>query len=80
MWHGVREVEEKWPVFALLDELSRFGGVKAGKCGLCFWRNGWIDTPQLKALAAPLAKSSYGEYLAQLAADGGVSDSSEGAR
>jgi glucose-1-phosphate thymidylyltransferase len=30
------------------------------------WRNGWIDTEQLLALAEPLAKSGYGAYLAQL--------------
>jgi glucose-1-phosphate thymidylyltransferase len=27
------------------------------------WRNGWIDDAQLEALARPLAKSGYGEYL-----------------
>lgn len=31
------------------------------------WRNGWIDTSQLAALAEPLAKSSYGEYLMGIA-------------
>ncbi|MBA2673507.1 glucose-1-phosphate thymidylyltransferase RfbA [Ramlibacter sp.] len=31
------------------------------------WRNGWIDTAQLCALAEPLAKSGYGDYLAALA-------------
>jgi glucose-1-phosphate thymidylyltransferase len=30
------------------------------------WRNGWIDSEQLLALAKPLAKSGYGAYLAQL--------------
>jgi glucose-1-phosphate thymidylyltransferase len=34
------------------------------------WRNGWIDTEQLLALARPLAKSGYGTYLMQLASDG----------
>ena len=27
------------------------------------WRNGWIDDGQLAALAEPLLKSGYGEYL-----------------
>ena len=27
------------------------------------WRNGWIDDSQLLALAEPLLKSGYGEYL-----------------
>lgn len=30
------------------------------------WRNGWISDNQLEALARPLAKSGYGEYLRQL--------------
>jgi glucose-1-phosphate thymidylyltransferase len=31
------------------------------------WRNGWIDDTQLEALAEPLLKSGYGEYLHSLA-------------
>jgi len=31
------------------------------------WRNGWIDAQRLRALAEPLAKSSYGAYLRALA-------------
>jgi len=34
--------------------------------------NGWIDTDQLLALAAPLAKTSYGQYLQQLTRQGSV--------
>jgi glucose-1-phosphate thymidylyltransferase len=30
------------------------------------WRQGWIDDAQLAALAAPLAKSGYGEYLLEV--------------
>ena len=30
------------------------------------WRNGWIDTDQLKKITKPLEKSGYGEYLLQL--------------
>jgi len=30
------------------------------------FRKGWIDEAQLRALAAPLAKTSYGQYLADL--------------
>ena len=30
------------------------------------WRNGWIDDDQLLALAEPLLKSGYGEYLMKL--------------
>ena len=31
------------------------------------WRQGWIDDDALTALAAPLVKSGYGEYLVELA-------------
>ncbi|MCK2089481.1 glucose-1-phosphate thymidylyltransferase RfbA [Thauera aromatica] len=30
------------------------------------WREGWIDAAQLQALAAPLAKNGYGQYLQRL--------------
>jgi glucose-1-phosphate thymidylyltransferase len=34
------------------------------------WRSGWIDSAQLERLAAPLAKSGYGEYLLRLVHEG----------
>lgn len=34
------------------------------------WRNRWIDNEQLLALAAPLAKSGYGQYLQRLIESG----------
>jgi len=30
------------------------------------WRNGWINNAQLEAIAKPLAKSGYGQYLLQI--------------
>ena len=30
------------------------------------FNNGWIDVAQLEALAKPLAKNGYGQYLLQL--------------
>ncbi|GAB2795149.1 glucose-1-phosphate thymidylyltransferase RfbA [Halomonas shantousis] len=33
------------------------------------WRRGWIDDEQLLRLAAPLAKSGYGQYLQRLLTD-----------
>jgi glucose-1-phosphate thymidylyltransferase len=33
------------------------------------FRNGWIDAAQLEALARPLAKNGYGQYLLKLLAD-----------
>ncbi|MDR2443199.1 MAG: glucose-1-phosphate thymidylyltransferase RfbA [Deltaproteobacteria bacterium] len=33
------------------------------------WRNGWIDSKELEALAKPLIKSGYGQYLLSLLDD-----------
>lgn len=41
-------------------------GFKIGCIEEIAWRNGWIDSQQLASLAAPLLKSGYGQYLAQL--------------
>lgn len=41
-------------------------GQKIGCIEEVAWRNGWIDAPQLRALAEPLRKSGYGEYLINL--------------
>ena len=43
-------------------------GFKIGCIEEVAWRAGWIDDGQLAALAAPLAKSGYGTYLASLTA------------
>jgi glucose-1-phosphate thymidylyltransferase len=41
-------------------------GVKVACLEEIAWRNGWIDDAALLALAEPLMKSGYGEYLASL--------------
>jgi glucose-1-phosphate thymidylyltransferase len=41
-------------------------GFKIGCIEEIAWRAGWIDDAQLRALAAPLAKSGYGTYLNNL--------------
>jgi glucose-1-phosphate thymidylyltransferase len=41
-------------------------GFKIGCIEEIAWRAGWIDDEQLRRLAAPLVKSGYGSYLAQL--------------
>ena len=45
-------------------------GVKIGCPEEIAWRNGWIDDEQLLALAEPLRKSGYGDYLARLVSGG----------
>ncbi|MBM5798021.1 MAG: glucose-1-phosphate thymidylyltransferase, partial [Cyanobacteria bacterium K_Offshore_0m_m2_072] len=41
-------------------------GLKVGCPEEVAWRLGWISSAQLEALAAPLCKSGYGDYLLQL--------------
>lgn len=45
-------------------------GYKIGCIEEIAWRAGWINDDQLRALAAPLLKSGYGEYLSALIAHG----------
>ncbi len=33
------------------------------------WRNGWIDVDQVRALAAPIAKNQYGQYLIRIVSE-----------
>jgi len=44
-------------------------GFKIGCIEEIAWRAGWIDDARLAELAAPLAKSGYGDYLTRLLAD-----------
>lgn len=44
-------------------------GFKIGCLEEIAWRNGWISNEQLDALAAPLRKSGYGEYLDRILRD-----------
>jgi glucose-1-phosphate thymidylyltransferase len=47
-------------------------GLKIAALEEIAWRKGWINDDQLSALAAPLAKSTYGKYLQDLLVQGGV--------
>jgi glucose-1-phosphate thymidylyltransferase len=59
--------------FRSLHDASEYVRVMEDRQGLklaCLeeiaWRNGWIDSAQLRALAEPLLKSGYGGYLGAL--------------
>jgi glucose-1-phosphate thymidylyltransferase len=41
-------------------------GLKIGCIEEIAWRNSWITSDQLRALAQPLTKSGYGTYLNNL--------------
>jgi glucose-1-phosphate thymidylyltransferase len=46
-----------------IETIERRQGLKIACPEEIAWRQGWIDARQLEALAQPLAKSGYGEYL-----------------
>ncbi len=49
-----------------IQTLERRQGLRISCPEEIAWRNGWISDAQLEALARPLAKSGYGEYLLDL--------------
>ena len=49
-----------------IQTLERRQGLRISCPEEIAWRNGWIDDAQLEALARPLAKNGYGEYLLSL--------------
>ena len=51
---------------AFVQTLEKRQGLKVCCPEEICWRQGWIDDAQLMALAAPLAKSGYGQYLQQI--------------
>jgi glucose-1-phosphate thymidylyltransferase len=51
---------------AFVQTLEKRQGLKACCPEEICWRQNWIDDDQLRALAAPLAKSGYGQYLLRL--------------
>ena len=51
---------------AFVQTLEKRQGLKVCCPEEICWRQGWIDDAQLTALAAPLAKSGYGQYLQQI--------------
>jgi glucose-1-phosphate thymidylyltransferase len=54
---------------AFVQTLEKRQGLKACCPEEICWRQGWISDEQLASLAAPLAKSGYGQYLQQVLRD-----------
>jgi glucose-1-phosphate thymidylyltransferase len=52
-----------------IETIERRQGLKIACPEEIAWRMGFIDAERLKALAEPLAKSGYGEYLLRLLSD-----------
>jgi glucose-1-phosphate thymidylyltransferase len=46
-----------------VEVIERRQGLKVACLEEIAWRKGWIDSDQVRALAEPLLKTSYGEYL-----------------
>jgi glucose-1-phosphate thymidylyltransferase len=54
-----------------IQTLEKRQGLKVGCPEEIAWRLGWISNSELETLAAPLAKSGYGNYLMSLLEHGG---------
>jgi glucose-1-phosphate thymidylyltransferase len=52
-----------------IQTLEKRQGLKISCPEEIAWRQGWIDAEQLRRLAAPLAKSGYGQYLLRIVDD-----------
>jgi len=51
---------------AFVQTLEKRQGLKVCCPEEICWRQGWITDAELEALAAPLAKGGYGQYLSQI--------------
>lgn len=49
-----------------IEVLEKRQGLKISCLEEIAWRNGWIDNNQLRALAEPMKKNDYGQYLRKL--------------
>jgi glucose-1-phosphate thymidylyltransferase len=52
-----------------IQTIERRQGLKVGCPEEIAWRNGWVSSEQLEALAHPLQKSGYGQYLLDVLQD-----------
>ena len=65
-WLDTGTCESLHEAGSYIRTLEHRQGLKVGCPEEVAWRLGWISSDQLTALAAPLRKSGYGDYLMQL--------------
>jgi glucose-1-phosphate thymidylyltransferase len=65
-WLDTGTVEAMGQAAEYVKVIEHRQGYKIGCIEEAAWRAGWIDDAQLVALAEPLTKSGYGDYLLQL--------------
>lgn len=53
-----------------VEVIEKRQGLKIGCLEDIAFRNGWISADKLRALAAPMAKNQYGQYLLRMAEEG----------
>jgi glucose-1-phosphate thymidylyltransferase len=68
-WLDTGTVESMMQAGDYVRVIEERQGFKIGCIEEIAWRAGWIDDGRLAELAAPLAKSGYGDYLTGLLAD-----------
>jgi len=65
-WLDTGTVDDMMAASEFVQVVEARQGYKIGCIEEIAWREGWIDDEQLAALAEPLRKSGYGEYLLEL--------------
>ncbi|MBX3089361.1 MAG: glucose-1-phosphate thymidylyltransferase RfbA [Cryobacterium sp.] len=68
-WLDTGTVESMMQATEFVKVVEQRQGFKVGCIEEVAWQSGWINDEQLKALAEPLLKSGYGEYLMGLLGD-----------
>lgn len=68
-WLDTGTHESMMEASQFIQTIENRQGLKVAAPEEVVWRHGWIDNAQLQALAKPLAKSGYGQYLLRLLQD-----------
>ncbi|MEJ5913396.1 glucose-1-phosphate thymidylyltransferase RfbA [Pseudokineococcus sp. 1T1Z-3] len=68
-WLDTGTVDDMMAASEFVQVVEARQGYKIGCIEEIAWREGWVDDDQLRALAEPLRRSGYGEYLLGLLVD-----------